>query len=121
MAHEQLSPSVRRSVSQLGQNIQIARRKRRLSQGDLAAKMGVSIGSVQRLENGEPGVSIGTLAMAFLALGSLHRFDEVLDVSSDDLGLLRDQENLPQRVRKKRSTISKLTGRPVVKVEGLDL
>jgi transcriptional regulator with XRE-family HTH domain len=121
MAQEQLSPRVRKAVTQLGRDIQTARRKRRLSQGDLAAKMGVSVGSVQRLERGEPGVSIGTLAMAFLALGSLHRFQEVLDPASDDIGMLRDQDHLPQRIRKKRSTKSSLTGEPVSKLSGMDL
>ena len=96
-----MSPSAANAISRLGRDVQIARRKRRLRQKDLAVRMSVSIGTLQRLEGGDPGVSIGVVAMAFLALGSLHRFVEALDVASDDVGLLHDRAALPKRVRRK--------------------
>ena len=61
--------------------------------------MGVAKGTVIRLEKGDAGVSIGTLAMAFLALGELHRLEDIIDVSRDDAGLLLDQSRLPERIR----------------------
>ena len=66
--------------------------------------MGVSLGTLKRLEKGEPGISIGTLSMAFLALGELERLSDVLDVAADDAGLLMDQDTLPKRIRKPKKT-----------------
>lgn len=69
---------------------------------DFAARMGVSQGTVVRLEKGEPGVGLGSLAMAFLALGELSRLGDLLDVSRDDTGLMLDLDSLPQRIRRPR-------------------
>ena len=37
--------------------------------------------------------------MALLALGELNRLDGMLDVATDDAGLLLDIDSLPQRIR----------------------
>ena len=93
-------PSVQRALRALGRDIGIARRKRRLPVADFAVRMGVSQGTLIRLEKGEAGVSIGALAMAFLVLGELHRIEDILDVSRDDTGLLLDIDSLPRRIRR---------------------
>ncbi len=122
MSMRRLTPKAEAAISRLGQDIKIARKKRRLSQRDFAAKMGVSLSTVQRLEGGDPGISTGVLAMAFIALGNLRRFTEALDVASDDIGLVRDQSELPKRIRKKTSGKSDLTGLPTGdKIEGIGL
>ena len=61
--------------------------------------MGVSVSTLRALEAGEPGVSMGSLAMALLTLGILSRLDDLGDVGRDDIGLLMDIDALPQRVR----------------------
>lgn len=61
--------------------------------------MGVSVSTLRALESGDPGVSIGSFAMALLALGMLSRLDDLGDVAQDDIGLLMDIDALPQRVR----------------------
>ena len=93
-------PSAQRALRALGRDIRIARKKRRLPVADFAARMGVSPGTLARLEKGEAGVSVGALAMALLALGELHRLDELLDVSKDDTGLMLDIDRLPERIRR---------------------
>ena len=95
-------PSVQRALRGLGRDIQIARKKRRLPLADFAVRMGVSQGTVARLEKGEPGVGMGSFAMAFLALGELNRLQDLLDVSRDDTGLMLDIDRLPQRIRRRR-------------------
>lgn len=95
-----LTPSAARALRSLGRDLQIARKKRRMPMADFAERMGVSLGTLTRLEKGEPGVSLGAFAMALLALGELRRLDEVLDVSRDDTGLLLDVAALPQRIRR---------------------
>ena len=61
--------------------------------------MGVSVSTVQSLESGNPGVSLGTFAMAMLALGMLPQFEKLADPLDDVIGLAVDLDKLPQRVR----------------------
>lgn len=105
MGHKQFPPSVQRLLRTLGGDIRIARKKRRMPMADFAARMGMSQGTLARLERGEPGVSLGAFAMALLALGELRRLGEILDVSRDDTGLLLDVANLPQRIRHPRTPV----------------
>ena len=51
-------PSVQRVLRALGRDIGIARGKRRLPVADFATRMGVSQGTLMRLEKGEAGISI---------------------------------------------------------------
>ena len=68
--------------------------------------MGVSVGTVQRLEAGDPGVAIGSLAMALLGFGQLNRLLDVLPEGQDDIGQMLDRQNLPLRVRNGRQSRS---------------
>lgn len=90
-----------RALAALGRNIRIARKKRRMPVSDFAQRLGVSAPTVLRLEKGEPGVSIGCLAQALRALGELHRLEELLDMGSDDAGLMMEAAELPQRIRRR--------------------
>ena len=90
------------TLSCMGRNIRIARKKRRIPVADFAARLGVSVPTVSRLEKGEPGVSIGCLAQALRALGELHRLEELLDMAADDAGLMMEAAALPQRIRRRR-------------------
>ena len=100
------SPSAERALRSLGSNWKVARLKRRISMKDFAERLGVSERSVARLEKGDGGVRIETLAMACLVLGELDRISNFLDVGSDDIGLLLEQERLPKRIRSKVSAKS---------------
>ncbi len=106
MSRGRLPPSVNSALRRLGEGIQLARRRRRVRQRDLATRMGVSVSTLRALESGAPGVSMGNLAMALLALGILSRLDDLTDPGGDDIGLIREIGELPQRVR-----IRKRTGR----------
>lgn len=96
------SLSARRALVALGANIKTARRKRRISVKGFAERIGVSESTIIRLEKGDDGVSIGTLAMACLVLGEIDRISDFLDPGADDTGLLLDQERLPKRIDRKR-------------------
>ena len=99
MKKRRISPRASAALRDLGRGIQLARRRRRVRQRDLAARMGVSVSTLRALEAGEPGVSMGSFAMALLTLGILSRLDDLGDVGQDDIGLLMDIDALPQRVR----------------------
>lgn len=93
------SRSITRAIARIGDDVRTARIRRRLSQKDLAMNMGVSIGTVQRIEAGDPGVSLGNIAMAFLVLNCLSKLEHVLAPSDDEIGATMDRVLLPQRVR----------------------
>ena len=63
--------------------------------------MGVSVGTVKRLEAGDPGVGLGSLAMALLAFGDIDRLANLISEESDDIGLILDRTNLPKRIRRR--------------------
>ena len=105
MAHNQVTPSATAALRELGRGIQLARRRRRVRQTDLAARMGVSVPTLRALESGTSGVSIGSLAMALLALGMLPRLGDLVDVGQDDIGLLMEIDALPKRIRPRKGAI----------------
>ena len=95
----QLTPGASRAVKSLGSALKTARLRRRRSQKDMAMVMGVSLGTVQRIERGDPGVAIGNIAMAFLCLNCLDKLANVLDPTVDEIGAAADSLRLPKRVR----------------------
>ncbi len=96
---KKLTPRVARALKNIGEGIRVARRRQRARQVDLALRTGVSVATVQSLESGNPGVSVGTFAMAMLALGMLPQFEKLADPFDDVIGLALDLEKLPERVR----------------------
>lgn len=91
------------ALQKLGHDVQIARKRREFTQQRLADGAGISRATLQKVEVGDPGVSLGALAMVLLALGESDRLEQLLDVASDDVGLAIAIRDLPQRVRSPRS------------------
>lgn len=56
-----IPPPVRRAIEKLGADIALARRRRRISQASLAERMGASVSTVKRLENGDLRVPFTSL------------------------------------------------------------
>lgn len=97
------APSARYALKKLGEDLSIARRRRRMTQQRVAEGAGIDVGTVRRLEQGHPSVSLGSLAMVLVVLGETERLAQLLDVGADDLGLALSVETLPKRVRRPRS------------------
>ncbi len=95
---------VARSLARLGQAISLARRRRHLTQDDLAARIGASANTVRRMEAGHPGTALAHVARALQVFGELDKLDQLLDTSQDSVGLTLMDQGLPQRVRKPRKT-----------------
>lgn len=91
-----------RSVVVLGRHLRQARLARRFTMADLAERSGVSEKTVQRLERGDPGVGVGTLAAILAALGDPGGLERVLRPEEDAIGLSRAIEATPQRGRSSR-------------------
>jgi transcriptional regulator with XRE-family HTH domain len=93
-----LPSSVRKSLFKLGADLSIARRKRRLSVAMMCERLGVSKSTWQRMEKGDPTVSMGAYAQAFFVLGLGTPLGEVADQAADETGLLLEAERLPKRI-----------------------
>jgi len=97
------SPAVDHAIAKLGQDVSRARRRRRLSRASLAERSGVSEATLKRLEKGDGSVALENFARALYVLGELARLEKLLDSGTDDLGLMLMDEQLPRRVRQRRS------------------
>lgn len=95
-------PRLRRTLARLGADIAIARRKRHLTMKMMAERVGVAKATYQRIEKGDPGVSMGTYAMTLFVLGFPDALADLADARHDDTGLVLDAERLPKRVRVKK-------------------
>lgn len=103
------SPKSKAAVSRLGKDLRLARLRRRMPAADLAVRAGVSLRTITRLEQGDPGVGLGTLADVLVALGLIKRLGELVDIRSDDLGLALAVEQTPQRASDPRTRPGKST------------
>ena len=67
----------------------------------VAERAFTSRSTLQKIEAGDPGVSIGIYAAVLQALGLLDGLDDVADIGRDDVGQALASANLPKRVRLK--------------------
>lgn len=92
------------AIARLGADISKARRRRRLSQASLAQRSGISVATLKRLENGEPRVAVEAVARVLQVLGEIDRLAQLLGTEEDQVGLALMDEQLPKRVRRRRSS-----------------
>lgn len=98
-----LPPQSLRAIAQLGKDIAIARRRRKLPQRLMAERMLVSVQTVQRLEAGDPTVGLAVLASALLVFGMTERLAGLVAADSDRAGISEDIARLPKSIHAPRS------------------
>lgn len=94
-------PGVARVLAELGENIRLARRRRRLSASLVAQRAGMTRPTLRAIERGEFGVTLGSYANVLHTLG-LEK--DLANVGRDDeLGRrIQDAALTPARTRKGR-------------------
>jgi transcriptional regulator with XRE-family HTH domain len=97
-----VSLPVERAIAKLGNDLALARRRRHLSQESLATRIGASLSTVKRMEKGDLRIPLHFIARALNVFGELERLASLIDTAKDDIGLTLADEQLPQRVRRKR-------------------
>lgn len=99
-------PSSRKALVQMGDNIRMARLRRKLSMSLVAERAGISLPTLRAIEQGSPSVSIGSHAAVLLAIGMK---DELAKVAADDK-LVRTLQDLaiatPKRAPKNKAKAS---------------
>ena len=89
-------PKGRRILAQLGENIKLARRRRKISTQQLAERAGLSRATLWQIEKGAPSVAMGAYFMVLHTLGLERDFlklagEDILGRKLQDAGLLTKQ------------------------------
>ena len=77
-----LLPTADRIIKEFGNNLKLARRRRKLSVEQIAERAGISRTTLWLVEKGAPSVAMGTYAQVLFVLG-LEK--DLLKVAGDDL------------------------------------
>lgn len=96
-------PAVERALRQFGEDVASWRKLQRLTAAQVADRAGVSRPTLQRLEHGEGGISLENTFRIARALGLLDKLAVAIDPYTTDVGRLRSEEVLPERVREPRA------------------
>ncbi len=104
--HDFLPPEARVALERLGGNLALARKRRRESLRAWAARLGVSVSTVTRLEKGDPGVGMGVYAAALWLAGRIQALPELADPALDQGALLISIREAQDRSRPRKGASS---------------
>ena len=90
---------VLRILRKLGRDIRDARLRRRIPTRIMAERASVSRTTLNKVEKGDPGVSLGIYATVLFVLGLSDRLGDLADIRGDTVALELVEESLPQRIR----------------------
>jgi transcriptional regulator with XRE-family HTH domain len=91
-------PETRDILCRMGEQIKLARLRRRLSSQLVAERAGISRSTLVEVERGSPSVAIGTYAAVLHALNKMDK-DLLLIAKDDILGRKLQDLELPTRAR----------------------
>ena len=92
-----LPPDALASLRTLGEDLAVARLRRKESQRQWASRLGVSAPTLIRMEKGDPTVSMGVYATALWTLGLSSGLAELADPAKDLRALESDVRQASQR------------------------
>jgi transcriptional regulator with XRE-family HTH domain len=103
---DSLPSEVRVAIRSLGEHLKIARKRRRETEEHFARRLMVSAPTLRRMEAGDPGLALGTVATALWALGMLPDFRRLADPNEDAVGKALELKRLPKSIRPSRVGMS---------------
>ncbi len=97
-----LLPKHQRLLATLGENLKLARLRRRLSAEQVAERAGISRSTLHLIESGAPGTSLGKLLQVLVVLGmesdlSGIAADDLLGRKLEDARLTETRRRAPKR------------------------
>lgn len=90
---------IQRGLRELGDNLNKARRRRRISTTLMAERAQISRTTLTRIEVGDPGVSMANYASIIFVLGFLEDLTAIGALGHDPAGPALESEQLPERIR----------------------
>jgi hypothetical protein len=102
--HDWLPAQPRAALRALGLNLALARTRRKESLRAWALRLGVSVRTVQRLEDGDPGVGMGVYAAALWLIGRADALPALADPALDRGALELDLRQAQVRLQRKSGT-----------------
>lgn len=90
-------PSLRRILAEMGENIHLARLRRKLPATLIAERAGIARNTLRAIERGDSSVAFGAYATVLLALGL--ESDLKLIAKDDELGRKLQDAGLPIKAR----------------------
>ena len=109
-----LPPVARAALRELGENLGIARRRRKESQREWAERIGISLPTLIKLEKGDPTVSMGAYLSALWLIGRAQALAKIAAPEHDLIALEQDVRKLrKQRPVRKPPSVSERLGRKV--------
>ena len=99
-----LLPRTKRILTSLGENLKLARLRRKLSSTQVAERAGINRGTLVSIEKGASGVGIGSYLQVLSVLGLE---EDLLNVAKDDLlGRKIQDANLTVKKRAPKKSIN---------------
>ena len=92
----------RKQMAVLGENIRLARVRRKIRQEDMANRIAISVKTYRKIENGDPAVAVGLYLSALSMLGLSRDFSSLADPANDPVGLSMERMRMPERIRLKK-------------------
>lgn len=78
---------VEQALKQVGNNLRVARLRRKLTIEEVAEKIGTGARAIRAAENGKPSTGVAVYAALLWAYGLLSPFKQLADPQSDEAGL----------------------------------
>jgi transcriptional regulator with XRE-family HTH domain len=94
-----ITPKVMGACAEIGASLKTWRILYELKAVQVAERAGISLGTLRKIENGDPSVSVGAFMEVARSLGLLTPIAESLDPLNSDLGRARVTDNMPKRIR----------------------
>jgi hypothetical protein len=107
-----LPPAVSSALRGLGENLAIARVRRKEPQRAWAKRLGISVPTLIRMEHGDPGVGMGIYATALWLVGRVQAIPEAADPANDRGALELDvREAVKRRAVRSAASVEARLGR----------
>ncbi len=91
--------AVRNGARRIGERVALARKRRRLTLRELAAKAGISYDTARAVEAGHLQTGLGAYLAVLWAMGLESEIEAIADPERDEQGKQLELTRLPKRVR----------------------
>ena len=96
---KKITRSVNEAFAEMGSSLKTWRMVYALKATQVAERAGISLGTLHKIENGDPSISTAAFLEVVRSLGMLTALTESLDPLNSDLGRARVSDSLPKRIR----------------------